>query len=108
MAKDYDPAGSNASGYDGVGVGNFYVAANNFGLDDLIYIDNQGGSANDLSQTLFVDYGFPPTVLQFAAGVPGGLGGFIDISLAGSNATFDNLEAMRIALQSSALPVITA
>jgi uncharacterized repeat protein (TIGR02059 family) len=108
VAKDYDPAGGNKTdGYDGVGTGDFYVGANNFGADDLLYIDNQSLNANDLSLAGFVDYGTPPTVLQFASGT-GGLGSFVDISLAGSSATFDSLESMKLALQSSSQPVISA
>ena len=105
VTKDYEPAGGNASGYDGVGTGNFYVEANNFGADDLLYIDNQSASANDLSKTILLDDGTPPTTLQFAPGVTGGLGGFVDISLAGSTATFDSVAAMKSALGTSHDPV---
>jgi hypothetical protein len=38
----------------------------------------------------------------------GSLGGFIDISLAGNSTTFDSLESMKSALQSSTQPVISA
>jgi len=104
VAADYDAAGG-AAGNDGVKTGDFYVAANNFGAGDLLYIDNQGGAANDMTQTNIVNYGTPPSTAQFAGT---GLGGLVDISLAGTTATFDTFEQMKVLLGSASSPVISA
>ena len=104
VAKDYNAAGG-SSGSDGVTTGDFYVAAKNFGAGDLLYIDNQGGAANDLTQTSIVNYGNPPTTMQFAGT---GLGGMVDISLAGTLSTFDTLSEIKTLLGSSTSPVISA
>ena len=104
VAKDYDPAGG-SPGNDGIRMGDFYVAANNFGAGDLLYIDNQGGAANDLTQTNIINYGSPPTTVQFAGT---GLGGLVDISLAGTVTTFDTVAQMKALLAASTSPVISA
>ena len=103
MAKDYDVAGG-SPGNDGVKTGDFYVAANNFGTGDQIYIDNQGGVANDLTQTNVINYGTPPTTVQFAGT---GLGGLVDISLASSNATFDTVTQLKSLLGASTDPIFS-
>ncbi|MEI7680303.1 MAG: Ig-like domain-containing protein [Betaproteobacteria bacterium] len=106
VAKDYDAAGgSTLTGYDGVKTADFYVAANNFGNTDLLYIDNQGSAGNDLTQTLIIATNTPPSKVQFAGT---GLGGFVDITLAGSTATFDTIAQMKTLLGTSTSPVISA
>jgi hypothetical protein len=104
VAKDYNAAGG-SDGYDGVTTGEFYVAANNFGAGDLIYIDNQSGAANDLTQSNIVNYGSPPIRVMFAGT---GLGGMVDLSLAGTVATFDTIDSMKALLGSGTSPVISA
>ena len=106
MAKDYDTAGGSAGlGYDGVKTADFYVAANNFGANDLLYIDNQGGAANDVTLTNIINLGTPPTTVQFAGT---GLGGFVDISIASSTATFDTIAQLKTLLGTTTSPVISA
>ena len=77
------------------------MAANNFGAGDLIYIDNQGGAANDMSQTHIIAHG----TVQFAGT---GLEGMVDISLAATVATFDTIAQLKTLLGSSTSPVISA
>jgi uncharacterized repeat protein (TIGR02059 family) len=103
VAKDYEAAGG-SPGNDGVKTGDFYVAANNFGAGDVVYIDNQGGAANDLTQTNVINYGTPPTTVQFAGT---GLGGLVDISLAGSTATFDTVTQLKSLLGASTDPIFS-
>ena len=104
VAKDYSSAGG-ADGYDGVTTGDFYVATSNFGAGDLIYVDNQGGATNDLSQTNIINDGNPPTTVQFAGT---GLGGMLDISLAATVATFETIFEMKSLLGNATNPVISA
>ena len=104
VAKDYNAAGGSV-GNDGVTTGDFYVAANNFGAGDLIYIDNQSATPNDLTKTIVFHDGTPPTTLQFAGT---GLGGLVHISLAGSVATFDTIDLMKDLLGTGTSPVISA
>ncbi|MBM3273144.1 hypothetical protein FJY94_07880, partial [Candidatus Kaiserbacteria bacterium] len=108
LAKDYDASGGDADmGYDGVQLGNLYVAAINFSLGDLIYIDDQGNNPsapNDLSLTGVLDTGTPPTMIQFAGT---DLGGFIEVSISGSSVmTFDSVDAFNSAIGGTA--VLTA
>ena len=106
VAKDYDAAGGSAVlGYDGIKTADFYVAANNFGSSDLLYIDNQSGVSNDMTQANVINLGTPPTTLQFAGA---GLGGFVNIALAGSTATFDTIAQLKTLLGTSTSPVISA
>ncbi|OYU12070.1 MAG: hypothetical protein CFE38_09825 [Comamonadaceae bacterium PBBC1] len=104
VAKDYDASGGNSAlDYDGIQLGDFYVAANNFALGDLIYIDDQFNNLsaqNDLSLTAVLDQGTPPTRIQFAGT---GLGGFIDVTLLGSTATFDSVTAFNLAVGGTAV-----
>ena len=107
VAKDYNAAGGDAPlGLDGISVADFYVAANNFGAGDLLYIDNQSAAANDTSQLGIVNYGTPPTTVQFTGAA--GLGGLVDISLAGSAATFDSVNQLKSLLATTTAPVISA
>ena len=103
VAKDYNAAGG-SDGYDGVTTGDFYVAANNFGAGDLIYIDNQGATSNDLTQTIIVNVGTPPTTVQFAGT---GLGGLVDISLAAIVTTFDTVTQLKSLLGASTDPIFS-
>jgi hypothetical protein len=106
VAKDYDTAGgSNSSGYDGIKTADFYVAANNFGAGDLLYIDNQSIAANDISLTNVINMGNPPTTVQFAGT---SLGGLVDIALAGTTTTFDTVAQMKTLLGTATSPVISA
>ena len=106
VAKDYDAAGSSAStGYDGVKTADFYVAATSFGAGDLLYIDNQSSTLNDIASTIIINHGAPPTTVQFAGT---GLGGIVDISLAGTTTTFDTVAQMKLLLGASTSPVISA
>jgi hypothetical protein len=104
VAKDYNAAGG-SDGNDGVTTGDFYVAASNFGAGDLIYIDSQGGAANDLTKTNIIDYGTPPTTVQFAGT---NLVGLVDISLAGNSTTFETFVLMKSLLDTATNPVISA
>ena len=107
VAKDYDLNGADSgAGYDGIALGDLNVALNNFALGDLIYIDDQGnslGALNDLQLTAVIDQGSAPTPIQFAGT---SLGGFIEVGLQGSLASFDTIEALNQLVGSSA--VITA
>ncbi|MDM7943567.1 MAG: Ig-like domain-containing protein, partial [Hydrogenophaga sp.] len=104
VAKDYDANGGNSAiDYDGIQLGDLYVAANNFALGDLIYIDDQFNNLsaqNDLRLTSVLDQGTPPTRIQFAGT---GLGGFIDVTLFGSAATFDSVAAFNLAVGGTAV-----
>ncbi len=97
VAKDYDASGGNIiSGYDGIALGDLNVALNSFVLGDLIYIDDQGNNLNalnDLMLTAPLDKGVAPTPIQFAGAVLG-LGGFIEVSLLSSTASFDSINAL--------------
>ena len=105
IAKDYDSSGANVlTGYDGVTVGDFYVAANNFGSGDLLYIDNQGVANNDLNLSSIIDNGHAPTTIQFS-GNNGGLGGFVDVTLSGSTGSFSTLSDLQTQLGTSSSPI---
>jgi hypothetical protein len=104
VAKDYSSSGG-SPGNDGVITGDFYVAANNFGAGDLLYIDNQSAVANDMTKTNIINHGTPPTTVQFAGT---NLGGLVDISLAGTTTTFDTIAQMKTLLGTSTSPVISA
>ena len=107
VAKDYNLAGADSElGYDGIALGDLNVLLNNFALGDLIYIDDQGNNLsalNYLTLTAVLDLGTPPTRIQFTGT---SLGGFIEISLLGSNASFDSINALNQLVGSTA--VITA
>lgn len=91
--KDHDPLGPDASlGYDGVRAGNFNVAVNGFGAGDRIYVDNQSSKANNLALTAYSNSGAAPTTIQFAGN---DLGGFIYLTVAGSNAGFSDAAALK-------------
>ena len=91
--KDHDPSGPNANlGYDGVRAGNFNVAVSGFGAGDQIYVDNQSSKANNLALTAYSNSGAAPTTIQFAGN---DLGGFIYLTVAGSNAGFADAAAVK-------------
>jgi len=108
--KDYNttrPAGQPAT-YDGVDAPTFYVAANGFGADDRVYIDNQVALANDLGKSIFVHKGTAPTTVQFAPHADANaLGGFIDVSLVGSTQVFTSVNGWMQQLGSTAAPMIS-
>jgi hypothetical protein len=105
-AKDYDAAAANAgTGYDGIQLGDLYVAANSFALGDLIYIDDQGNNLaalNNLALTGVLNDGAAPTVIQFAA-TGTGLGGFIDVSVAGSGIDYNSIASLNSAVGNAAV-----
>ena len=105
VAKDYDAGGADSgAGYDGIQVGDLYVAATDFATGDLIYLDDQASSAaNDLAYTLVINDNTAPTQIQFAGS---SLGGFIDVTVAGSVTDYDSISALNTAVGSTA--VITA
>ena len=88
--KSREPAYS-ALGFDGIGTDNFNVRITSFGADDLLYIDDQGRptDVNDLDDTLMLA-GEKTTTLFYGPGQdkPDGLGGQIEIALAGGLAAF--------------------
>jgi hypothetical protein len=104
--KDYDPAGGDNSS-DGVGAPDFRVRVNNFGSGDLVYVDNQNpSSANRLDATgVFPDDPVAGiTTLSYATGTEG-LGGLLEIDLAGTDATFESLQQLAVLLSISYNPV---
>jgi hypothetical protein len=104
VAKDYDAQGANSSsGYDGVALGDLNVGLNNFGLGDLLYIDDQGNSfdaQNDLALTVVINTGAAPTQIQFAGT---DLGGFIEVSLLNSSVSFDSINALNLFVGNTAV-----
>ena len=81
------------------------MAANNFAAGDLLYIYNQSASKNDVSLTPVVNTGQAPTTVKFAGN--GGLGGVVDITVAGTSQGFNDLTAMKSFLNTSTSPVIS-
>ena len=118
VAKDYDPNGGILSGQsinDGIQTKAFHVAASNFGVNDLLYIDNQGTSPNaiDLSTILptlntsnFTEA--PPTVISFAGN--NSLPGVVDVWLEAPNnlLVFYTPEDLKIKLAAVSMPIISA
>jgi Ca2+-binding RTX toxin-like protein len=113
--KDYDPAGGQDSS-NGVGAPDFYVRANNFGAGDMLYVDNQNPMAgpNLLGETTVLadTPADPPGITQISFGAPlvapvgsSGLGAVLEIDLAGTNATFANLEQLKNLLGVAYQPV---
>ena len=104
--KDYDPAGGNNSS-DGVGAPDFYVRANNFGAGDLVYVDNQNPtSQNRLDATgVFPDDPVAGVTTLSYASSTGGLGGLLEIDLAGTNAVFETLGQLALLLGVNYNPV---
>ncbi|MBM3408756.1 MAG: hypothetical protein FJY25_15795, partial [Betaproteobacteria bacterium] len=108
VAKDYDPTGPTAGGYDGIKTGDIFLAVTGFSADDLLYIDNQSGVANSLDTANISNAGSAPSTIQFAGT---GLGGIIDITIANSPAAFDTVASFRTLLQlaqTAPSPVISA
>ena len=97
--KDYDPLGGDASS-DGVGAPDFRVRANDFGAGDLVYVDNQNPTSQNRLDATGVFPGDPVggvTTLSYATGT-GGLGGLLEIDLAGTDATFESLQELAVLL----------
>jgi Ca2+-binding RTX toxin-like protein len=105
--KDNDTSGGDTTS-DGVGAPDFYVRANNFGAGDMVYVDNQNPAASNRLDSTTVLADTPPnegvTTLSFA-GSTGGLGGVIEIDLAGTNGTFTSLEQLKNLLGVAYQPV---
>jgi hypothetical protein len=105
--RDYSSqAAGNPSTYDGVGAPTFWVGAVGFGGDDLVYIDDQFGS-NDLSKTIFLNTGAPPTEIQFVPSPSSSLGGYIDVTLVGSTQVFTSVSEWMQKLGSTVPPMIS-
>ena len=97
-----------ADGYSGVDAPTFFIAANNFGADDRIYIDNQSSVANDLSVERFLSTGAAPTRIQFAPSTtPASLGGYLDVTLIGSTQPFTSINDWMAKLPSTVPPMIS-
>jgi len=108
VAKDYDPTGATAGGYDGIKTGDIFLAVTGFSADDLLYIDNQSAVANGLDTANISNAGSAPSTIQFAGT---GLGGIIDITIANSTAAFDTVAGFKTLLQlaqTASSPVISA
>ncbi len=108
VAKDYDPTGPTADGYDGIKTGDIFLAVTGFSADDLLYIDNQSAVANSLDTANISNGGSAPSTIQFAGT---GLGGFVDITIANSTAAFDTVSGFKTLLQlaqAASNPVISA
>jgi hypothetical protein len=106
VAKDYDPAGADSSeGYDGIQTGNFYVNALSFGQDDLIYIDNQFDTVNDLAELLIINDGKVPSAVRFSGK---DLGGYVDITLEDpSSGVFGSVDAFQSLLTTIEPPIVS-
>ena len=91
----------------------FWVAASDFGADDLVYIDDQHKQPNDLTQSYILNRGNAPTQIQFAAdnSAPSGsaLAGWIDVTLVGSTAGFGSVAAwgQQLGLSGGTLPIVS-
>ena len=98
-----------ADGYSGVDAPTFYIAANNFGLDDRVYIDNQTNVPNDLSVARFTNTsGVAPSRIQFAPSTtPSSLGGYLEVTLVGSTQVFTSVADWMQQLGSTAAPMIS-
>jgi hypothetical protein len=108
VAKDYDPTGPTAGGYDGIKTGDIFLAVTGFSADDLLYIDNQSAVANSLDNANISNAGSAPSTIQFAGT---GLGGIIDVTIANSTAAFDTVAGFKTLLQlaqTASSPVISA
>ncbi|MGY0197531.1 Ig-like domain-containing protein [Leptothrix sp. BB-4] len=103
-----EPAWS-ALGFDGIGTGNFNVRISQFGADDLLYIDDQGHGEdfNNPDLTLMVA-GTTGTTLYYGPGnnETDGLGGQIEIGLAGGLAAFATRAAWQSSLGLSTSPYV--
>ena len=105
--KDYDPSpGSVSQATDGIGAPDFYVRATGFAAGDLVYADNQTPTqANLLSQSqVLADTPVAGvTTVSFGTGTSG-LGGVVEVTLAGSTGTFDSIDRLRTLLGLSYAP----
>lgn len=100
-AKNYNTAGAPTSSL--IVAGDFYIAANNVGINDVFYVDNQtNGASYNLNQTTIYNLNGsanPPTTITFEASAgnfatAGGLGGQVDIALAGLNTSYNTFAAL--------------
>jgi hypothetical protein len=104
--KDYDPAGGDTTS-DGVGAPDFYVRANNFGFGDMVYVDNQNPTSQNRLDVTTVSPNDPVagvTTLSYASST-GGLGGLLEIDLAGNSAVFETLQELALLLGFNSNPV---
>jgi hypothetical protein len=96
----------------GIATNDFYIAVNNFGVGDLIYVDNHGDNAvqrqSDFNAGLILDLGTPPTqIITGASGTATGQnGGQFDVTLAGLTDTFTDTTTLQSLLQVSYLPIL--
>jgi hypothetical protein len=81
------------------------VAANSFALGDLIYLDDQGNNLaalNNLALTGVLNDGAAPTTIQFAA-TGTGLGGLIDVSVAGTGIDYASIASLNAVVGNAAV-----
>jgi hypothetical protein len=96
----------------GIATNDFYIAVNNFGVGDLIYVDNHGDNAvqrqSDFDSGLIIDFfgEAPTTVITSASGTSSGLnGGQFDVTLAGLTASFTDTAALKVLLNVTYEPI---
>jgi hypothetical protein len=106
---------ANDLGSIGIATNDFYIAVNNFGAGDMIYIDNGGNNTLQrqsafTADSMILDLGIPPTAVITAASgtTTGPSGGQFDVALAGSNAdtTFGDVAALQSLLGVNYLPIL--
>ncbi len=96
----------------GIATNDFYIAVNNFGVGDLIYVDNHGDNAvqrqSDFNAGLILDMGTAPTPLITGASstATGQNGGQFDITLAGMTNSFTFTTDLQTLLQVSYQPIL--
>ncbi len=96
----------------GIATNDFYIAVNNFGAGDLIYIDNHGDNTvqrqGDFNAGLIIDLGVAPTQLITSASgtITGNNGGQFDITLAGLTTSFSDTTSLQALLNVSYQPIL--
>jgi len=109
---NFDAVVANDLASTGIATNDFYIVVNNFGVGDLIYIDNHGDN-NVQRQGLFnanliIDLGAAPTQFITAASGTntGNNGGQFDITLAGMTDSFADTIALQTLLNVSYQPIL--
>jgi hypothetical protein len=105
---------ANDLGIAGISTNDFYLAVNNFGVGDLLYVDNHGDNTlqrqSDFNGGLIVDQGVAPTVFfTLVSGTPTGQnGGQFDVTLAAPHAadTFSDTAALQVLLGVTYQPIL--
>ena len=112
--KDWNSSGGSELAGDGVGVNHpFWIGATNFGVDDLLYIDDQSNSAasrNELDFSSVNNGGTQPVRIAFdpAPGVGTEGQGWVDVSLSTSTTPFASMTEMQQLLGMAHPPVVSA